>query len=156
MEQDDDVVIKAFKEKLENRKKYTNVNIYNFNTTTFMNLDNLIYTFNNLIKNDEFDVWTLNDTCPDEDYLLIHFPPIFDNIERKNVGEETEEPILKECLNFKECKDGFEKRNQSPIVFILDVTYTTVLKAAGYFVNVVNNITDYIDEEEALLTLIEK
>ena len=155
MEQED-VVIKAFKEKLENRKKYTDINIYDFNTTTFMNLDNLIYTFNDLIKNNEFDVWTLNETCPDENYLLIHCPPNINDIERKNVGEETEEPILKECLNFKEWKDGFEKRYQSPIVLILDETYTTVLKAARYFVKVVNNITDYIDEGEALPTLIEK
>ena len=151
----EDVVIKTFNEKLENRKKYIDVNIYDFNTTLYMNLDNLIYTFNNLIKNEEYDVWTLNETCPDENYLLIHCPAI-DTIERKPISEESEEPISKECLNFKEWKEGFEKRYKYPIVLILDVTYTTVLKAAQYFVNVVNNITDYIDYGEALNILNEK
>ena len=148
----DDVVIKAFKEKLDNRKRYRDVNIYDFNTTTFINLDNLIYTFNDLIKNDEYDVWTLNETCPDENYLLIHCPTE-DPVERKNVENE---PIPKECLNFKEWKDNIENRYHSPIVLILDVTYTTVLKAARYFVNAVNNITDYIDYGEAVSTLTDK
>ena len=148
-----DVVINAFKESLENRKNYKDVNVYDFNTETFMNLDNLIYTFNELIKNDVFDVWTLNETCPDENYLLVHCPENISTIERKSVDEE---PVPKECLNFKEWKIGYESRYKSPPILVLDMTYTTVLKAARYFVNVVNNITDYIDYGEALTTLTEK
>ena len=43
-----DVVIKLYKENLEKRKKYIDVNIYDFNTTILVNLDKLIYNFNDL------------------------------------------------------------------------------------------------------------
>ena len=149
-----DVVIKLFKENLEKRKKYIDVNIYDFNTTIWVNLDKLIYTFNDLIKDQEYDVWTLNNTCPDVNYLLVHCPADTETpVTRKNVEDE---PIPKECLNFEEWKDNFELRYKSPPILILDMTYTTVLKAAKYYVNAVNNITDYIDNGLPISTLTDK
>ena len=157
-----DVVIKTFKENLENRQNYNDVNVYDFNTTTWFNLDNLIYTFNDLIKNEEKDVWTLNDTCP-EDYLLIHCVggdggDAGDDSHSGTIGRKDveHEPVAKECLNFKEWKTNYELRYHSPVVYILDMTYTTVLKAAKYFVNAVNNITDYIDDGIPIPALIER
>ena len=44
-----DVVIEKFREELENRKNYHDVNIYDFNNSIWVNLDKLIYTFNDLI-----------------------------------------------------------------------------------------------------------
>ena len=71
-----DVVIEEFRQEIYKRKEYKDVNIYDFNTTTITNLDKLIYQFNNLIKDDIEDVWTLNETCPYENYILIHCPKI--------------------------------------------------------------------------------
>ena len=135
-----DVVIGKFKEELENRKNYHDVNIYDFNNSIWVNLDKLIYTFNDLIINEEGDVWTLNETCPKEDYLLVH-PPAEPPAPRKTV----EDPISKECLIFGEWKEMFEQRYKSPPILVLDITYTTVLKASKFYVAAVNNITDYID-----------
>ena len=148
----EDVVIKKFKEDLENRKKYIDVNIYDFNTTIWYNLDELIIYFNDLIKNEESDVWTLNNTCPDVNYLLIHCPE-GTTVSRKDVEHE---PVAKECLNFKEWKDKIEIRYHSPIVDVLDMVYITVLKAANYYVNAVNNITDYVDDGEPIPALDER
>ena len=134
-----DTVIKLFREKLENRKKYIDVNIYDFNETNLINLDKLINNYNDLLKESEFDEWTLNDTCPDENYILIHCSG---TVTRKDV-EDT--PIPKECLNFEEWQNKYKKRYKSPPVRILHITYITVLKAANYYVNAVNNITRYID-----------
>ena len=146
----DDVVIKKFKESLENRKNMHDVNIYDFNTTILMNLDKLIYNFNDLIKNEELDVWTLNYTCP-ENYLLIHCPEDETTIERKNVTLE-----IKECLNFQEWKTNYGLRYSSPIVRIMHETYITVLKAATYYVNAVNNITEYVDDPEKPVHILEE
>ena len=149
-----DVVIKLYKENLEKRKKYIDVNIYDFNTTILVNLDKLIYNFNDLIKEQEYDVWTLNNTCPDVNYLLVHCPTDTETpVARKNVEDE---PVPKECLNFEEWKDSFELRYKSPPILILDMTYITVLKAAKYYVNAVNNITDYIDNGLPISTLTDK
>ena len=146
----EDVVIKDFKESLENRKNKYDVNIYDFNSTILMNLDKLINNFNNLIKNEEFDVWTLNFTCP-ENYLFINCPEDETTIERKNVTLQE-----KECLNFQQWKTKYEKRYMSPIVRIMHETYITVLKAATYYVNAVNNITEYIDDPEKPVHILEE
>ena len=149
----DDVVIKNFKESLENRKNWHDVNIYDFNTTVLMNLDKLINNFNNLIKDAIFDVWTLNYTCP-EDYELIHCPENESLIERKN---ETLE--IKECLNFQEWKTNYAIRYQTQgtnVVYILHEYYNTIIKTGNYYVNAVNNITDYVDNEEMPLYILEE
>lgn len=149
----DDVVIKNFKESLEARKNKHDVNIYDFNSTVLMNLDKLIANFNELIKDTIFDVWTLNYTCP-ENYLLIHCPENESMIERK---DETLE--IKECLNFQEWKENYAIRYQSShshVIYILHETYNTILKTGNYYVNVVNNITEYIEDEEKPLHILEE
>lgn len=135
-----DVVIAKFKEELENRKNFHDVNIYDFNTTIWVNLDKLINNFNDLIINEEGDVWTLNDTCPKEDYILVHLPPPDVQVTNKNVTE----PKSKDCLNFEEWIEKYPLRYRE-VVYILDITYTTVLKAARFYVGAVNNITYYIN-----------
>jgi len=183
----EDTVIKSYKEELEKRKNLQDINIYDFNETNTVNLDKLIINFNELIKNDEYDVWTLNDTCPDESYILIHCPdpapadpdpvdpadpdpdpadpadpadpdpgpadPDEDTVTRKNIEDK---PIPKECLNFEEWGTAFEKRYSSPPLIILHITYNTVLKAARYYVNAVNNITKYIKQGPTIEALEDK
>lgn len=190
----DDVVIKSYKEELEKRKNLHDINIYDFNDTNTVNLDKLIYNFNELIKNEEYDEWTLNDTCPDESYTFIHCPVNSNNnndggdgsgggsgdgsgdgsggdtgdgsggdagdggtnentVTRKNIEDR---PIPKECLNFEEWSTEFEKRYSSPPLIIIHITYATVLKAAKYYVNAVNNITKYIKEGPTITALEEK
>ena len=144
----DDVVIEAFKEEISKRKEYTNVNIFDFNTTTITNLDKLIYKFNDLVKDYVYDVWTLNETCPDENYVLIHCSDDTP-VTPKDLNTE---PIPKECLNFNEWKINYKERYRS-YVLLLDEIYTTPTKAGNFFVNIVNNITDYIDNGNAIYTL---
>ena len=143
-----DVVIEEFRQEIYKRKEYKDVNIYDFNTTTMTNLDKLIYQFNNLIKDDIEDVWTLNETCPYENYILIHCPEDSE-IEKKDLEHP---PIPKECLNFYEWRINYKKRYNF-YVLLLDIVYTSLQRAGNFFVNAVNNITNYIDNGEAITTL---
>ncbi len=68
----DDVVIESYKEKLTKTKNLDDINIYDFNDDNTINLDKLINNFNELIKNDEYDTWTLNHASPDKSNILIH------------------------------------------------------------------------------------
>lgn len=68
----DDVVIESYKEELTKRKNLDDINIYDFNDDNTINLDKLINNFNELIKNDEYDAWTLNDASPDKSNIFFH------------------------------------------------------------------------------------
>ena len=114
----------------------------------------MIYTFNDLISREEGDMWTLNDTCSDTSYVYLEYPEDEADIKKKNV--ENEEEMTKDCLNFEEWKAGYDYRYKSPSVLILDGTYTTVLKAAKYFVDAVNNITEHIKNSNTIPDLEEK
>ena len=150
-----ETVIKDYKTKIEDRKNFKGVEIFDFNASFWMNLEAMITTFNELISPEEFDMWTLGDTCMDRSYILIPYPEDESEIHRKVINEE-EEDNSKECLNFFDWKNGYSKRYAPPAVLALDVTYNTVLKAASYYVNAVNNITNHIKNGPTILTLEEK
>jgi hypothetical protein len=118
-----------------------------------MNMDDMIKAFNELIKTEEGDMWTLGDTCSERGFELIPCPEDESEIIRKDVSEDE---IPKYCLNFEEWKDGYKKRYGPPAVLVLDVTYNTVLKAATYYVDIVNNITSHIKNSNMVATLEEK
>lgn len=148
--QENEVVIKLYKENLEKRKNLKEVNIYDFELDKLINLDEQIIKFNALIKEDEFDVWTLNNTCPDGGYTLVHPPP---TVTRKNVEDE---PVPKECLNFKEWENDYTVRYRSPPILILHEVYSTVLKASNFYVKLVNGFTDYINSGTVTSILTDK
>ena len=150
-----ETVISEYKTQIENRKIFKDVEIYDFNESFWMNLEDMITTFNELISTEEFDMWTLGDTCKDKNFVLIPYPEDESEIVRKDVSDE-EENIPKECLNFDEWKNGYSKRYSPPAVLVLDVTYNTVLKAASYYVEAVNNITKHIKDSNTIITLEQK
>ena len=146
-------MINSYKNKIQDIKNFQGVDIYDFNISIIMNLDDMIYTFNEIISIQEFDMWTLNDTCSDISYIYLECPDEENDIERKDVsGNE----ISKDCLNFKEWKSGYNFRYKTPAVSSYDPTYNTVLKAANYFVDAVNNITEHIESSNTLQKLEEK
>ena len=149
-----ETVLNDYKNKIEERTDFKGVEIFDLNESYFLSLDNMIYTFNDLISREEGDMWTLNDTCSDTSYVYLECPEDEADIERKNV--ENEEEMTKDCLNFEEWKAGYDYRYKSPPVLILDGTYTTVLKAAKYFVDAVNNITEHIKNSNTIPDLEEK
>ena len=148
-----ETVISEYKSKIEDRKIFKGVEIFDFNESFWMNLEDMITTFNELIANEEGDMWTLGDSCTDSEFELIHCPEDEADIIRKDVSDEE---IPKYCLNFEEWKKGYQKRYKSPAVLVLDVTYNTVLKAATYYVDAVNNITKHLKESNVISTLEEK
>jgi len=146
-------VISTFKNRIKETKNIKNVQIFDFNASIYMNLENMIETFNELISTEEYDMWTLDETCKDNKYIPVSCPEDINDIVRKDVSEED---VPKECLNFYDWKKGYEKRYKPPAVLVLDVTYNTVLKAAKYFVDAVNNITTHIKTSNTIKTLEEK
>ena len=148
-----ETLINEYKSKIEDRKIFKGVEIYDFNASYWMNMDDMIKAFNELIKTEEGDMWTLGDTCSERGFELIQCPEDESEIIRKDVSEDE---IPKYCLNFEEWKDGYKKRYGPPAVLVLDVTYNTVLKAATYYVDIVNNITSHIKNSNMVATLEEK
>ena len=148
-----DLIIKEYRSTIEDRRNLTGVEIFDLNESFSMNLDDMISYYNELLSTVVYDMWTMGDTCKDTSYNLIHRPENIDDIVRKEIIDD-ETP--KECLNFFEWKDGFEKRYGTPYVLAYDVTYNTVYKAAAYFVKAVNNITDYINNGTVINLIEEK
>ena len=148
-----ETLINEYKSKIADRKIFKGVEIYDFNASYWMNMEEMITTFNELIKTEEGDMWTLGDTCPERGYELIPCPEDESEIIRKDLPEDE---IPKYCLNFEEWKTGYVKRYGPPAVLVLDVTYNTVLKAAKYYVDAVNNITSHIKNSNMVRTLEEK
>ena len=145
-----ETVIRDFKAQIQDRRNKKGIEFFDFNTSVFLSVDEMISSFNELIGTEEFDMWTLGDTCQDSTYTLIPCPEDTSEITRKDVsGEE----VPKECLNIEEWKNGYEKRYATPAVLVLDVTYNTVLKAARYYVNSINNVLNNIETSEALNVL---
>ena len=149
-----ETVILTYKSQIEDRKNFKGVEIYDFNASFWMNLEDMITTFNELISTEEYDMWTLGDNCSDKSFIPIPYPEDESEIQRKNLSNEEDTP--KECLNFDKWKNGYKKRYEPPAVLVLDVTYNTVLKAANYYVDAVNNITNHIKISKTITTLEEK
>ena len=149
-----ETVIRDYRAQIEKRQKLEEIEFYDFNTSVFLNVNEMINEFNELISLDEYDMWTLSETCQDTDYIYIDCPEDESTIERKDLSQEEETP--KECLNFQKWKTGYKKRYGPPAVLVLGIVYNTVLKAADYYVSVINNVINNINDSVALNTLIEK
>ena len=150
----EETVINEFKDKIEDTKIFKNVEIFDLNESVWMNLEDMINNYNGLILNEVNDQWTLGDTCSDETYELLPCPDDENDIERKDLPEDEEK--TKNCLNFEDWKDGYEKRYGPPAVYLLDVTYSTLIKAARYYVDAVNNITNHIKNSNMVITVEDK
>ena len=150
----EETVINEFKDKIEDTKIFKGVEIFDLNESIWMNLEDMINNYNGLILNEVNDQWTLGDTCPDVTYELLPCPDDANDIERKDLPEDEEK--TKNCLNFEDWKDGYEKRYGPPAVYLLDVTYSTLIKAARYYVDAVNNITNHIKNSNMITTVEDK
>jgi len=149
-----ETVIRDYRAQIEKRQNLEEIEFYDFNTSVFLNVNEMINEFNELISLDEYDMWTLSETCQDTDYIYIDCPEDESTIERKDLSQEEETP--KECLNFQKWKTGYKKRYGPPAVLVLGIVYNTVLKAADYYVSVINNVINNIKDSDALTTLVEK
>lgn len=149
-----ETVIRDFKIQIQNRKDLKEIEFYDFNTTVFLKVNDMINEFNELIAPEEYDMWTLGDTCQEPEYTYIDCPEDESEIIRKDLSEEEETP--KECLNFEKWKDGYKTRYGPPAVLCLGIVYNTVLKAATYYVDGINIIINNIKNSGAISTLEEK
>ena len=71
---ENDLVISEYKNRTAESKSLKNVGLYDITTTQMVNFTLLQENFNNLLRDTIFDMWTLNDTCSDDSFILVHLP----------------------------------------------------------------------------------